>query len=343
MSFISQAGHEKSIAVDGLCSAMNIPRATYYRHLEGLNKARPVLSPVNALTGQEKQSILDLLHSERFIDKTPYDAYYELIDKGEYYCSPRTMYRILAEHGESKERRVQRNHRDAVKPELMATRPNEVWSWDITKLLGAQKWVYYHLYVIMDIFSRYVVGWLIADAESQEFARKLIQESALKQGVQPGQLILHADNGPSMTSHSVSQLLDHLGVAKTHNRPYTSNDNPFSESQFKTLKYRPEFPVRFDSLNHAEAFCQQFFTWYNKEHYHSGIAWLTPETAHYQQDKAVLEQRHAVLMQAFFNNPGRFNNKQPQLKTLPQSVYINPPKSVEIISNSGQLNAGMAG
>jgi putative transposase len=303
MNVISQAGHEKSIAVDMLCTAMHIPRATYYRHLERQNKTRSVLSPVNALTSREKKSVLELLHSERFIDKTPYDAYYELMDTGEYHCSPRTMYRILAEYGESKDRRVQRNHRDAVKPELMATRPNEVWSWDITKLLGHQKRVYYHLYVIMDIFSRYVVGWLIAAAESQEFARKLIQESALKQGVQPGQLILHADNGPSMTSHTVTQLLDHLGVAKTHNRPYTSNDNPFSESQFKTLKYRPEFPVRFDSLNHAEAFCQQFFTWYNKEHYHSGIAWLTPETAHYQQDKKVLEKRHGVLMQAFFNNP----------------------------------------
>ena len=164
----------------------------------------------------------------------------------------------------------------------------------------------------------------------------------MKQGIQPAQLILHADNGPSMTSHTVSQLLEHLGIAKTHNRPYTSNDNPFSESQFKTLKYRPEFPIRFDSLNHAEAFCQQFFTWYNKEHYHSGIAWLTPETAHHQQDKAVLEKRHAVLTQAFLNNPGRFNNKEPQLKKLPQAVYINPPKSIEIISKTGHINASMA-
>ena len=229
------------------------------------------------------------------------------------------------------------SHRDAVKPELMAIRPNEVWSWDITKLPGVRKWVYYHLYVIMDIFSRYVVGWLIADAESQELARKLIQESALKQGIQPAQLILHADNGPSMTSHTVSQLLEHLGIAKTHNRPYTSNDNPFSESQFKTLKYRPEFPIRFDSLNHAEAFCQQFFTWYNKEHYHSGIAWLTPETAHHQQDKVVLEKQHAVLTQAFLNNPGRFNNKEPQLKKLPHAVYINPPKSIEIMYAFGEL------
>lgn len=180
MNFISQAGHEKSIAVDMLCKAMHIPRATYYQNIERQDLPRSPVSPVNALTRQEKQNVLDLLHSESFIDKTPYDAYYKMMDNGEYHCSPRTMYRILAEHGESKNRRVQRNHRDAVKPELISTRPNEVWSWDITKLLGNQKWVYYHLYVIMDIFSRYVVGWLIADAESQELARKLIQESALK-------------------------------------------------------------------------------------------------------------------------------------------------------------------
>ena len=236
MNTVSRTGQEKCIPVDMLCATLSIPRATYYRHLKNIKSsqneslARP--TPVNALNKQEKQDVLDLLHSERFIDKTPYDVYYELIDKGKYYCSPRTMYRILAEQDESKDRRLQRNHHDAVKPELMATRPNEVWSWDITKLLGPRKWVYYHLYVIMDIFSRYVVGWLIADAESQDLARKLIQESALKQGIQPNQLILHADNGASMTSHTVSQLLEHLGVAKTHNRPYTSNDNPFSNLFF---------------------------------------------------------------------------------------------------------------
>jgi putative transposase len=347
MDTITQAGQKTAIPVDMLCSAMHIPRATYYRHLERTKciHNEPLLStsPVNALTEQEKQDVLDLLHSERFIDKTPYDVYYELIDKGEYHCSPRTMYRILAEQDETTDRRIQQNHRDAVKPELIATRPNEVWSWDITKLLGPTKWVYYHLYVIMDIYSRYVVGWLIADRESQDLARKLIQESALKQGIQPNQLILHSDNGPSMKSHTVSQLLDHLGVAKTHNRPYTSNDNPFSESQFKTLKYRPEFPVRCQSLQHAEAFCQQFFPWYNKEHYHSGIAWLTPESVHFQRDQAILEQRHAVLMQAFLAHPARFNHKQPQLKKLPPAVYINPPQSNKIENKYGQPEGAMAG
>jgi transposase InsO family protein len=347
MELITQEGRNKSIPVDMLCSAMCIPRATYYRYLEDKhgtgNESRLPTTPVNALNDLEKQCVLDLLHSEHFIDKTPYDVYYELMDKGEYYCSPRTMYRILAEHGETAERRLQRNHRDAVKPELIAVRPNEVWSWDITKLLGPTKWVYYHLYVIMDIFSRYVVGWLIADCESQELARKLLHETALKHGIQPNQLTIHSDNGPSMKSHTVSQLLEHLGVAKTHNRPYTSNDNPFSESQFKTLKYRPEFPVRCQSLQHAEAFCQQFFTWYNKEHYHSGIAWLTPESVHYQRDKTILEQRHAVLMKAFLAHPERFNHKEPQLKSLPEAVYINPPESIEIGNKSGQMEMCMAG
>ena len=347
MELISQAVQNKSIGVDMLCSAMHISRATYYRHLGSRKYTQQEIlvpsPPVNALNSQEKQGILDLLHSERFVDKTPYDVYYELIDKGEYYCSPRTMYRILEEHGETNDRRIQRNHRDAVKPELIATRPNEVWSWDITKLLGPTKWVYYHLYVIMDIFSRYVVGWLIADCESQELARKLILESALKQGIQPNQLKLHSDNGPSMKSHTVAQLLEHLGVGKTHNRPYTSNDNPFSESQFKTLKYRPEFPVRCQSLNHAEAFCQQFFPWYNKEHYHSGIAWLTPESVHYQQEQTILKQRHAVLLHAFLAHPERFNHRQPQLKKLPKAVYINPPKTLGNENKSGQPEVCMAG
>ena len=346
MNIMSQTGQDKIIPIDMLCSAMHISRATYYRQVGNNNHAQDELksssTPVNALNDKEKQYVLDLLHSDHFVDKTPYDVYYELIDKGEYYCSPRTMYRILAEQGEAAERRIQRNHRDAVKPELIASSPNEVWSWDISKLLGPTKWVYYHLYVIMDIYSRYVVGWLIADCESQDLARKLIQETALKQGIQPNQLTIHADNGPSMTSHTVAQLLDHLGVAKTHNRPYTSNDNPFSESHFKTLKYRPEFPVRCQSLQHAEAFCQQFFPWYNKEHYHSGIAWLTPETVHYQQEQVILEQRHAVLIKAFLAHPERFNYQQPQLKKLPESVYINPPQRVKIENKSGLSDVSMA-
>jgi len=345
MSIITKTSQgEKSIAVDTLCDALCVPRATYYRHQHGDRDAHSVApnkAPKNALSSEERQCVLDLLHSERFIDKTPYEAFNALIDQGEYYCSPRTMYRVLDEHGESGDRRPQRNHRDAVKPELIATRPNEVWSWDITKLLGPQKWMYYYLYVIMDVFSRYVVGWLIADRESQILARHLIQETALKQGIQPGKLTLHADRGASMTSHTVAQLLEHLGITKTHSRPYTSDDNPFSEAQFKTLKYRPDFPTRFATINVSETFCQGYFGWYNKEHYHSGIAWLTPESVHYGQAEAILAKRHTVLMQAYHNNPTRFNNKEPRLKQLPMAVYINPPQTVQI--NAGQQEIILAG
>ena len=282
MNMIQQSNETKSTSVDMLCDALCLSRATYYRwqHLETskLVSKSTIISPPNAMHADEKQAVLDLLHSDKFVDKTPYQMFYQLLDQGEYYCSPRTMYRLLESKGENKERRNQRKHRDAVKPELIAMRSNEVWSWDITKLLSTQRLEYYYLYVILDIFSRYVVGWMIADAESKERARKLIQKTALKQKIQPNQLTLHADNGPSMKSHTVAQLLEHLGIIKTHNRPYTSNDNPFSESQFKTLKYCPEFPGRFDTLQDAEQFCKTFFNWYNREHYHSGIAWLTPES-----------------------------------------------------------------
>ena len=344
MSIITQLTQEKGIAVDALCNSLTVPRATYYRHQHDRQRAsvasRPK-APKNALSSEERQQVLDILHSERFIDKTPYEAFNTLIDKGEYYCSPRTMYRVLEEQGETLDRRKQRNHRDAIKPELIATKPNEVWSWDITKLLGQQKWQYYYLYVIIDIFSRYVVGWLVADCESQSLAGKLIQQTTLKQRIQPCQLTLHADRGASMTSHSVAQLLEHLGIAKTHSRPYTSDDNPFSESQFKTMKYRPDFPVRFSSLAESEAFGKKFFSWYNNEHYHSGIAWLTPQSVHYGQAEAILKKRHTVRMLAYAKNPIRFNNVEPKLKELAAAVYINPPQTIQI--NSGQQEIFSAG
>ena len=274
--------------------------------------------------------MLDVLHGERFVDKTPYEAYNALIDEGTYYCSTRTMYRVLEEQGETTARRKQRNHRDAVKPELIATKQNEVWSWDITKLKSDRKWTYFYLYVILDIYSRYVVGWMVADCESKELAKQLIQETALKQGVLPDQLTLHSDNGPSMKSHTLSALLDNLGITKTHNRPYTSDDNPFSEAQFKTLKYCPDFPGEFTDIYTAEKFLQKFFLWYNNEHYHSGIAWLTPAIVHCGDASKVLENRHKTLLNAFFENPLRFNNKKPQLKELASAVYINPPQTIKI-------------
>lgn len=332
MSVITQVHQEHGISIDALCNALAFPRATYYRNQKDVeqNISSVTVAPKNSLSGEEKEVVLNLLRSERFVDETPYQMYNTLLDEGEYHCSPRTMYRLLESQGENIERRLQRNHRDAVKPELIATRPNEVWSWDITKLLGPTKWVYFYLYVILDIYSRYVVGWLIADCESKDLARQLIQKTALKHGIQPHQLTLHSDNGPSMTSCTVAQLLDHLGIVKTHNRPYTSNDNPFSESQFKTLKYCPEYPDRFSDINFAEAFNKKFFSWYNKNHYHSGIAWLTPESVHYGHATEILARRYRALLHAYLKNPIRFNNKIPKLKKLPNAVYINPPQTIKI-------------
>ena len=331
MSKITQISEEKDIALTALCDSLQISRSTLYRNTgDDLQRRAANLptEPHNAISGAERQKILDVLHSERFIDATPYDVFYTLLDEGEYITSIRTMYRVLFEAGESKDRRNQRNHRDAVKPELIATAPNEVWSWDITKLLSFKRFMYFHLYVILDIFSRYVVGWMIADRECQHLAKTLIQKTTLKHGIQSGQLTIHSDNGPSMTSQTVSQLLENIGVLKTHNRPYTSNDNPFSESQFKTLKYCPQFPERFESIAHAEKFCRKFFDWYNNAHYHSGILFLKPAIVHFGHADEILKNRHDVLLQAYEKNPARFNKKIPALKKL-KSVYINPPKYTE--------------
>jgi putative transposase len=334
MNEIKQVHHDHRIEIKTLCHALLIPKASYYR-----NEKKQLFdqtgscsrgAPKNALNDAEKQGVLDLLHTERFVDKTPYDVYYGLLGEGVYTCSVRTMYRLLEAQGENKDRRRQRAHRNDIKPELLAVRPNEVWSWDITKLRTTQKWSYLHLYVIMDVFSRCVVGWMIAERESQDLAKQLIQESALKQGIQPGQLTLHADNGASMKSHTVAQLLEYLGISKTHSRPYVSDDNPFSEALFKTYKYFPEFPGKFETLCAGETFSAKFFNWYNKEHFHSGIAWLTPESVHCGYAEALLERRHQAQMQAYKINPLRFNNKQPEKKKLPEAVYINPPQVVKI-------------
>lgn len=331
MHEINLVSDAQGVPIVRLCKELLVSRATLYRKKKPPDKTtqqwKASISNSNALSQEEQQTILDLLHSERFVDNTPYEVFYTLLDEGKYYCSVRTMYRLLQLKGESQDRRNQRCHRDAVKPELIATMPNQTWTWDITKLLSTQRLVYYHLYVILDMYSRYVVGWLIADAESKELARKLIQESTLKQGIQPDTLCIHADNGPSMKSGTVAQLLEHLSITKSHNRPYTSNDNPYSESQFKTLKYCSQFPKRFSSLLEAEQFCRQFFDWYNKQHYHSGIQCLTPESVHYGNAEEILMKRHQALMTAFQKNPMRFNMKPPKLKELPKAVYINPPEN----------------
>lgn len=266
-----------------------------------------------------------LLHSERFVDASPHTIQAMLLDEGRYYCSTRTMYRILAEEGELKERRAVRRHTRYAKPELLATGPNQLWSWDITKLKGPVKWTYFYLYVILDVFSRYVVGWMVASRESATLAKKLISESCAKQGIELGQLTLHADRGSSMKSKAVALLLADLSITKTHSRPYVSNDNPFSEAQFKTLKYRPEFPERFGSLEDARAFCRPFFRWYNTEHRHSGIAFMTPENVHHERATQIMETRSATMDAAFEAHPKRFKGKRPIPKSLPEAVWINPP------------------
>lgn len=278
-----------------------------------------------ALSGAEQQAVLDLLHSPRFRDTAPAAVYATLLDEGTYLASERTMYRLLAAAGESRERRDQLVHPTYSKPELLASAPNQVWSWDITKLLGPAKWTYFYLYVLLDIYSRYVTGWMLAHAEQAALAERLMAETIAKQGVPPGQLTLHADRGASMTSKPVALLLADLGVTKTHSRPHVSNDNPYSEAQFKTLKYRPGFPDRFSSIEEARAFCQDFFRWYNTEHRHSGIGLLPPAAVHYGRAEAMHAARGQVLAGAYSTHPERFVRHAPRPPKLPTAAYINPP------------------
>jgi putative transposase len=256
----------------------------------------------------------------------PGEVYATLLDEQAYLCSERTMYRLLKEQGQDRPRR-QMPARTFARPELLATRPNELWSWDITKLKGPAKWTYYYLYKILDVFSRYVVGWMLALRETAELAQGLIADTCLRQEIVPGTLNLHADRGPSMVATTVSQLLIDLGVARTHSRPHVSNDNPYSESAFKTLKYRPDFPGRFGSPEHGRQFCHDFFTWYNTQHHHSGIAMLTPEQVHYGHYGPVLQARRETLTDAYMRSPERFVRGTPNVKQPPKEVWINKPTS----------------
>jgi putative transposase len=259
------------------------------------------------------------------VDLAPAQIFATLLDEGTYLCSERTFYRVLAENAEVRERRDQLRHPSYAAPELLASRPNELWSWDITKLLGTTKWTYYYLYVLLDVFSRYGVGWLLAERESAALAEKLIEQSCERQEIVPGQLTVHADRGAAMTSKSVALLLADLGVTKSHSRPHVSNDNPFSESQFKTLKYRPEFPDRFGSLEHGRSCCGDLLHWYNTEHHHVGLGLFTPHDVHYGLAAAKHEQRARVLAEAFAKHPERFPNGLPRPKAVPTAVWINPP------------------
>jgi len=311
------------------CRAFGVARSSFYR----CRRPRAVKSVVvldrrpvhRRLTREERALVLDTVNSERFVDASPAQVYATLLDEGVYLCSISTMYRILRGSRQVRERRDQLRRPNYKKPELLATAPNQVWSWDITKLRGPSKWMFFQLYVILDIFSRYVVGWLVADRESEALAIELIEQTCAKQDIRSGELTIHADRGSSMTSKSVAFLLADLGVEKTHSRPHVSNDNPYSESQFKTMKYRPQFPERFASLEEARAFGRIFFSWYNTEHRHSGIGLLTPETVHYGRGPAITAQRAGVLIAAFHARPERFVRGVPRPPAQPAAAWINPP------------------
>ena len=313
------------LGIVAACMTLAVARATYYRRLRPHSLPAPRRTPPRALGTDERQAVLDVLHEPRFVDLAPVEVYATLLDESRYLCSERTMYRILATNQEVRERRDQLRHQNHPRPELLATRPNELWSWDITKLLGPQKWTYFYLYVILDVFSRYVVGWMVAHEESAALARKLIEETCRRQGIEPDQLTLHADRGSSMTSKSVALLLADLGVTKTHSRPHVSNDNPFSESAFKTLKYRPGFPDRFMHIEHARAHGGPFFDWYNNEHHHGSLGLCTPHDVHYGLAAQTLQRRAAVLDAAFLAHPERFLRGRPIPATPPHEVWINKP------------------
>jgi putative transposase len=339
-----------TVGVAAACEAVGVPRASFYRSADrSTTPVRPGLRDEGAagecselsvpgasavvdrlhpraLSLAERAAVLDALHSERFRDAAPAAVYATLLDEGTYLASERTMYRLLAAEGEIRPRRDQLVHPAYAKPELLATAPNQVWSWDITKLLGPAKWTYFYLYVILDIYSRYVTGWMVAHREHADLAERLIAETIAKQEVPAGQLTLHADRGSSMTSKPVAFLLADLGVTKTHSRPHVSNDNPFSEAHFKTLKYRPGFPDRFASIEEARTFCQDFFRWYNAEHRHAGIGLLAPEVVHYGQAQAAYDARSQVLAAAHAAHPERFVRQAPRPPLLPTAAWINPPK-----------------
>lgn len=308
------------------CTMLAVARASYYRALTPRMTPPPRPSPRRALTGEQRGEVLKTLHEPRFVDLAPAEVYATLLDEGRYLCSERTMYRILAANGEVRERRDQLRHTNHPRPELLATRPNELWSWDITKLKGPAKWTYFYLYVVLDVFSRYVVGWMVATEESAALAKKLLAETYDREGIDPEQLTLHADRGSAMTSKSFALLLADLGVTKTHSRPHVSNDNPFSESAFKTLKYRPDFPDRFGCEQDARAHCRRFFDWYNHEHRHGGLGLYTPHEVHRGLASETRARRAAVLDAAFLAHPERFTRGRPAPPHLPTEVWINKPE-----------------
>ena len=327
------------LKVRATCRALGVSPATYYRQRHAATRAPVTCAPrrvPRALTAAEQAVVLDVLHEPRFVDLAPAQVHAQLLDAGTYHCSVRTMYRVLDAQREVRERRAQRRHPVYAAPELLATAPNQLWSWDITKLKGPVKWSWYHLYVLLDVFSRYTVGWLVAERESAALAEALIATSCERQGIVPGQLTVHADRGAAMTSKPVALLFADLGITQSHSRPSVANDNPYSEAQFKTLKYRPDFPDRFGSPTHARAHCAELFPWYNTEHRHSALGYHTAHDVHFGLASARHAQRADVLSAAYAARPDRFVRGLPTPAPLPAAVWINPPKLLPSSEDAGQ-------
>jgi putative transposase len=332
---IEQTVHELApiVGTRPACRALGASPATIYRRRRPpeLRPRLPRRPPARALSDREREAVLAELHSQRFVDSSPAQVWATLLDEGRYLASERTMYRLLADrHGRVRERRDQLTHPSYARPELLATGPNQVWSWDISKLKGPEKWTCFYLYVILDVFSRYTVGWTVQYREHTELAKALIGQAVDQQQIQPGQLTVHADRGTAMKSKPLAFMLADLGVLKTHSRPYTSTDNPYSEAHFKTLKYRPEFPDRFQNLEQARTFCRDFFDWYNHQHRHSGIGLMTPAAIHHGQAQAIHADRQRVLEAAYAATPERFVRRPPTPPELPTAAWINKPPTEEV-------------
>ena len=329
MSLVQEAA--KDTGVGPACKAIEWSRASFYRLTKPRASAplpdasHPRKTPARSLTPAQQERVLKELNSERFQNLAVREVWAILLDEGDYLCSWRTMYRLLHQNQEVRERRNQRRHCRYVRPELAASGPNQVWTWDITYLKGPVRGQFFYLYVVIDLFSRLVVGWMLADRECGELACKLLEKSYRKHGVTPGQLTVHADRGAPMKGKTLKQLLKDLDVETSHSRPRVNNDNPFSEAGFKTMKYSPDFPARFESFEAAEAFCREYFAWYNQEHHHTGIALLTPAQVHYGEAEAVLAKRQATMDEAFERNPERFGRRRPRVAGLPETVWINRP------------------
>ena len=305
-----------------LCESVGLARATFYRRRQPPRPPTPTVRVASsrALVPAERQAVLDVLHSERFVDQSPAEVQATLLEEQTYLCSTRTMYRILDAAQEIRERRAQARHPAYAKPELVATAPNQIWSWDITKLKGPIPYLYYSLYVILDLFSRYVVGWMVATHENARLAQRLIEATCRKQYIGPHQITIHADRGAPMRSKLLVELYADLCIGVSHSRPRVSNDNPFSEAQFRTFKYRPEFPDRFGSIEHSRDVSRELFAWYNDAHHHSGLSYLTPADVHYGRAAPILDLRHRTRLAAYDAHPERFVQGPPRLERLPHAV-----------------------